>query len=250
MKSTMNNDNARFILRSYRASGADGRDPVFAEALEHASRDPELEAWLAEERSADRVIQTKLASIPPPASLRGDILSALTVTTARSFWRRPRGWLAVAAALAVVIGGTMIARTSFVGPSLSLAAFPEVAATFVSGPIHLEKVAASLDEVRQWMGTMPALSDAGIPSSLQGAVSAGVGCKSFSWRGQKVALLCFEMEDGRIAHFFVMDARDLPGVEGSEAPQVARHGEWITTTWVEGDFAYVLASSSPLKESA
>ncbi len=244
----MNNDKAKFILRSYRASGADARDPLFAEALDQASRDPELENWLAEERKLDKTIQAKLASVQVPASLQSDILAAANLTTSRTFWHRSRMLMAMAASLLVLVGGIMVTR-HVIEPQVSLSAFPSVAASFVSSPFHLEKMAGSLAEMNEWMASKPTLSAVVVPERFQYLADEGVGCRSFSWRGQEVALLCFTLKDGRPAHFFVMDARSLPDAAGSGQPQVAQHGSWVTTTWVENDHAYVVATSGSLNDA-
>ncbi len=52
----MTNDEARFILRSFRADGSDASDPVFGDALRRADQDPALRAWLEHERSVDRAL--------------------------------------------------------------------------------------------------------------------------------------------------------------------------------------------------
>ena len=43
----MTNERAKFVLGAYRPNGADAKDPMFAEALEQAKRDPNLAAWFA-----------------------------------------------------------------------------------------------------------------------------------------------------------------------------------------------------------
>jgi hypothetical protein len=81
-----------------------------------------------------------------------------------------------------------------------------------------------------------------VPSTVRSVISRGMGCRAFSWRGREIALLCFTLEDGRPAHFFVMDARDLPDSDEMGRARMARHGDWVTTTWVEGGAAFVLAT--------
>ena len=48
----MNNQEAKLILQAYRPGGRDTFDPLFAEALEQARRDPELQKWFAERKQA------------------------------------------------------------------------------------------------------------------------------------------------------------------------------------------------------
>ncbi len=73
----MDNETARFILRSFRPDGADANDPDFAAALKLAVENRELGEWLASERAFDAGFSDALNSVTLPADLREDILSCL-----------------------------------------------------------------------------------------------------------------------------------------------------------------------------
>lgn len=73
----MDKEQARFILRSFRADGADVDNRDFAEALAMAARDRDLGEWLAAERAFDASFAAALESIELPQSLRDDILGCL-----------------------------------------------------------------------------------------------------------------------------------------------------------------------------
>lgn len=73
----MDREKARFVLKSFRAEGADGADPQFAEALALAAADRELGEWLARERAEDAGFSAALARIPLPDDLRQEILAGL-----------------------------------------------------------------------------------------------------------------------------------------------------------------------------
>lgn len=73
----MDNDQAKFILRSFRPDGADVDDSEFAEALTLALTDRELSAWLADERAFDSQFANALAAVELPENLRHDILGCL-----------------------------------------------------------------------------------------------------------------------------------------------------------------------------
>jgi hypothetical protein len=72
-------EQARFILRSFRAGGADSNDPDFAEALKLANSDLELGQWLATERAFDAAFTAALADVPLPQPLRESILAHLSI---------------------------------------------------------------------------------------------------------------------------------------------------------------------------
>ena len=73
----MDKEQAQFILQSFRPDGADASDADFAEALELATRDRELGAWLASERSADADFAAALSQLEIPEQLRQEVLSVM-----------------------------------------------------------------------------------------------------------------------------------------------------------------------------
>ena len=97
----MNNQEAKFILGAYHADGRDAGDPMFAEALGQAARDPELSAWLEGNRKFDTVMAEKLGEIRPPAELRAAILAGGQASRPRRRWWTNPLWLGAAAVIAV-----------------------------------------------------------------------------------------------------------------------------------------------------
>lgn len=75
----MDREQARFILSSFRAGGADSADPGFTEALRLAEADPELGQWLASERAFDAAFAAALVRVPLPEPLRKNILDHLAI---------------------------------------------------------------------------------------------------------------------------------------------------------------------------
>lgn len=73
----MDKEQARHILRSYRADGSDAGELDFAAALQWAARDQELGEWLCRERAFDRAFSESLVSLPIPADLRENLLRGL-----------------------------------------------------------------------------------------------------------------------------------------------------------------------------
>jgi hypothetical protein len=73
----MDKEEARFILRSFRADGSDAADPSFAEALMLAAEDRELGEWLARERASDAGFTDALGRLELPVTLRDEILTGL-----------------------------------------------------------------------------------------------------------------------------------------------------------------------------
>lgn len=245
----MNNAKARFVLRSYRSDGSDARDPIFRDALDQAEHDPELKNWFANERQSDEAIRRTLNRIDVPSSLLDDLLAVTSVTAPQSFWRRSAGiWLAMAAALVLMLGGVywlIPARQA----ALAFHAYPQVASSFLHQPFSLDYKAANLQEANLWLRQTHDRSAPQPPPHLQTAALDGVGCKMFNWQGTDVLLLCFFLEDGRIAHFFIMEADQLPDTPAMPtAPQWAQEGKYATGVWSDGRHAYVLAMAGSVDE--
>lgn len=73
----MDNEEAKFILQSFRPDGADASDPAFAEALAVAAADRDVGEWLARERAADAAFAAALGAVQIPEDLRESILAML-----------------------------------------------------------------------------------------------------------------------------------------------------------------------------
>ncbi len=242
----MNNAKARFILRSYRSSGEDARDPAFREALEQAERDPGLKGWLQQEMELDNAIRVRLAGVAAPASLLDDILATQAVTTARPFRRYAR-WLAMAAAFAILAAGTWITAHRL-QPALAYDAFPRMASSFLSKPFQLEHKADNLEQARAWLQARNASWDIPTTDAMETAATGGVGCRPINWKGQQVYLFCFFLDDGNVAHYFIMETDALPDARTGEPALWARHGKYTTATWADERYTYVLAGTGGISE--
>jgi hypothetical protein len=240
----MNNTEAKFILRSYRPDGDDAADPAFREALVQADRDPALRDWFQHERARDQAVRNRLNEVEPPAELLGEILAMQEVASAasRSFWQRGGRWMALAAALLLVVGGAALTAGRS-GPALAYDAFPHVATAFLQRPFELDAKLANVEEATQWLQAQQTAWDIPVSDSLSSGAERGVGCRALTWRGQEVYLICFFLDDGSVAHFFMMDAGALPDAPApAAAPQWVRRGDYTTATWTDGKRAFVLAS--------
>jgi anti-sigma-K factor RskA len=98
----MTHHEARFILGACRPDGRDAADPMFTEALALAERDPELRRWFERQRSLDATLAAKLQQVAPPAELREAIMAGVRASQPRRPWWAHRGWLAAAAAIAII----------------------------------------------------------------------------------------------------------------------------------------------------
>lgn len=73
----MDQEQAKFILQSFRPDGADANDADFTEALQLAASDRELGDWLARERAEDAAFAQMLGQVEIPERLRQHIMSVM-----------------------------------------------------------------------------------------------------------------------------------------------------------------------------
>ncbi len=241
----MDNAQARFLLHAARPDGRDDADPLFAEALEQARRDPALGRWLEEERRLDALLSAQLAGIAPPADLKAALLTAPKVARfsapEASPFRPLAKWLAIAAALALLLvlpggWGLRKMRPSFAGYQ------GDIYAQIVSGQVEkLGLLDPHLGVLKGWLADQGAPMPANLPVAVLEAPS--LGCRTFTWHGTPVAQICFKMKDGRVAHLFVIGRSRWQAAPPDGAPDFHHRGEWAMACWRDGGKTYILAKA-------
>ena len=239
----MNNQEAHLILQAYRPGGQDASDPLMAEALEQARRDPELQKWLAAEQALDLRIQTKVRSaIIVPVELKANLLALPKMARPVSRWRRPI-WLA-AAAVAFLLG--IAALWLRPGNPAQLASFRETMVRYsMQEREHITFEASDITQIQKWLQSRGIKTDFELPGGLGGKRTEG--CRVVEWNGQKVALICFVLTDGHHLDLFVLDRAGVPGLAGSGGPQFAQAGALLTATWTAGNQVYLLTGGGNRK---
>jgi len=235
----MNNEAARLILQAYRPGGQDADDPQFREALEQAQRDPELARWFAKEQELDSRISAKLkASVTPPAHLKSQLLAQRKIVRPVAWWRQPAWQLAAAACLALLV--TLGVLWFKPAGQTQFAAYRSEMADFTAHKLdRLDLMSRDVPEVRRWLAQKESHGDLVIPTGLDGRPS--LGCRLLDWKGHKVSLVCFDMENKQVAHLLVVDSaafKDAP----TESPVFNQVGDVATASWSRGGKTYVVAS--------
>ncbi len=235
----MNNEAARLILQAYRPGGQDADDPQFREALEQAQRDPELARWFAKEQELDSRISAKLkASVTPPAHLKSQLLAQRKIVRPVAWWRQPAWQLAAAACLAMLV--TLGVLWFKPAGQTQFAAYRSEMADFTAHKLdRLDLMSRDVPEVRRWLAQKESHGDLVIPTGLDGRPS--LGCRLLDWKGHKVSLVCFDMENKQVAHLLVVDSaafKDAP----TESPVFNQVGDVATASWSRGGKTYVVAS--------
>ena len=237
----MDNQEAKFILNAYRPGGEDASDPRFTEALEQARRDPLLERWFSKSGAFDAAMTEKLRAIEVPLDLRDNILTGAKVS------RLPRWpfikWAIAAALISLVIVGSVIWRET---RPAQLAGWQNQALDVVSSLLRNQATfdAESHDpaELMSWLHSHHVPVAQTLPQNL--AKLASVGCKTFSWNGTPVSVICFMRPDGGLVHLVATAATPASNRSAKAQPKFVQRGHWATVTWREGDKVYMVATEA------
>ncbi len=238
----MNHHDAKFILRAYHLDGRDAGDPLFADSLAQVERDPLLRAWLEREQSFDRTVAEKLKSVQPPAGLRDAILAGVRASRPRRQWSMSLGWLAAAAAIAVLLSVTVRVRylRSAAPGAGDFAAFAlnEAAKGHVQHMANRPELAALLDRLAN--AALP------LPAHLQvdGDELRRLGCRQVSFAGREAFEVCF-YRGGYLYHLYATAVAGLapgPASAAEARSRVASNRHFNATAWKDAKFAYALVT--------
>lgn len=236
----MNNQEAKFILGTYRPDGRDAGDPMFTEALAHAERDPELRTWLEQQRKFDTSVAAKLKDIAPPAELRAAIFAGVRASRPRrQWWARPM-WLAAAAAVAVLAVVSVSLRQSLGTPTVArLATFAmnDLAKAHdghVGHPPELEGLQAQLASAK-----LPLTAPGGVAIDLDDLRRKN--CRSVKVAGREVFEICFQ-RDGNWFHLYAARRSDFSSAAADAKSLLASTDDYAATAWSDSQNVYALVT--------
>ena len=234
----MNNQEAKFILGAYRPDGCDAGDPLFAAALAHAERDPELRTWLEQQRKFDSNVAAKLKGIVPPAELRAAILAGARASQPKRRWWMSPAWMAAAAAVAVLVAISVTLRKSTRTPTVAqltewvMKDLADAHDTHVGRP-------------PEFAGLQATLASVSLPLTTPGAVAIDLdelrrkNCRSVTIAGREVFEICFQ-RDGTWFHLYAARRSDFaPGAVDAKS-LIATTGEYSATAWADSQNVYAL----------
>ena len=232
----MNPEEAKEILSAYRHGTDDEKDPLFAEALALARRDPALSAWLAASLAFDQSVRVELARVPAPVDLRDLILAQRKIIRPAPWWNPHFSARQLAAAAAVVLALGVAALWANQRPP-SFAEFrDDFASLSWSSEPHVQAPAADMNDVREFLATQGVATNFAVPLVL--AHSKVRGCTLLAWHGQKVPVICFHPE-GKHLHLVIADRALFPDAP-TETPQTDRSGSARTASWSKDEHSYML----------
>lgn len=236
----MNNQEARLILRAYHPGGQDASDPLFAEALEQARRDPELQKWFAEQNALEARLQARLeTAIPIPRGLKSDLLALQKISRPAPRWFQSMRWAAVAAVVLLLGVGSFFL---FPQQQTQLASFRETMTRYSAQQHeHVTFESHDLAKIQQWLQGRGIETNFDLPTALPGRSTQG--CRVVEWNGHQATMLCFVL-DGEHMDLFVTDRTGLPGLPENGTPQYAKAGGLMTAAWSEGGKVYLLTGGN------
>jgi hypothetical protein len=230
----MNRDEAKYILRAYQPGGRDAGDPQFREALEMVRRDPELAAWFAHEQQTDANLARTFQQFPVPPALRGQLLVARKIVRPKTWWKHPAMAGMVAACLMMAL---FLIRPS---PKGEFSEFHSYVAETASKLDHLDIQTSDRTQIQEWFHNHKAPENFAIPEKL--VARASVGCRVFAWNKQKVSLVCFELQNKKVAHLFVVDRSALKNAPSGSKPSFQTTNDGLATaSWSDPERTYIMA---------
>ncbi len=232
----MDEHEARLILQAY-APGAERGNPEVAAALEEAARNPGLARWFAEEQAFDRAIAAHLEAVPTPFGLKTRILAQLAPPPAASRpWSLAVKLAGVAALLFLLVQVVSFFRPA--APETRVSNYAQEMVSFIRLGGALDMESHDLGQIRDWLSQKEASPEL-VPPRL--AALQPLGCRLLSFRGQTVALICFERDNNRVAHLFVVNRAAMPQMKSGAPPVFTAVGDWTAASWVENDRVYTIA---------
>lgn len=247
----MDNERAKIILSAYRPGGADAHDPLIREALEQARLDPELGRWFADQQTFDGWMGKAVKSVQPPPHLKAAILVAAQTAqkvreaearTPRRRWINP-SWMALVSVVAVLLGGAFLFRATAPTPIPLAMVTDRILQVRDELPGVLGATSPDPKELQRWLATHQGPNGFTLPTGLTDKNS--VGCQVFNIKGNKVSLICFQMDDKRLVHYFVMERSGLTNPPPVGEPMIMQKGGASFVAWSDNRRSYVLAEFAP-----
>lgn len=234
----MNNDEAKFILQGYRPDGTDAGDEAFRTALDQVRHDPALRDWFTREQAFDAAVSAKVNEVPAPAGLREAILAGGRVSRAAAsqqpWWRSP-AWVAAAAAIAVVIGGSLAFWPTQAEAGTGLAGY--VLADAAHAQNHMG--GKGTETLEAMLGDPATRLSRGLPISFE-ALRKG-GCRTITYQGHEVLEVCFN-RNGVWFHAYIGRRADFPAV--AAAPSFVDREGLSVASWADQNLVYLVAGKA------
>jgi hypothetical protein len=237
----MTNEAAKLILQAYAPNGRSATDPNFQAALNQARCNRELADWFANEQALDsRISESLIKSLTPPTKLKSLLLAQKEIIRPVAWWRKRRHQLALAgcAALMSILSVVWFSHTS---PVEFVKYREEMGQSAAEGIEQFGEGPRDLLQVRRWLAENELDVSFMVPRGLNDGVISR--CRVVNWRGKKVYIICYELENHQRAHLAVIDRSALKDAP-PESPVFDQIGKVATISWSRGNHTYMIASTS------
>jgi hypothetical protein len=234
----MNNKDAQFILSGYRPGGQDASDPLFAEALELAKRDPVLGQWLADQQAHAAEVSAKLKEIAPPPHLRQAVLAGSNLAQPPARLRRLRPTVVgAAAAAAIAVAGLFSLLPAKAAMDVErLEAFAIKDAQSVP---HGRAVGSAANDLKTLLELDGVCLATGMHFDFE--TLRTTGCRTLTSDGHEVVELCFK-RNGDYYHLYIVKRADFANLK-TKAFSGTRTQEGVSfVSWADEGYFYMLAS--------
>ena len=237
----MTNEEAKLILQTYAPNGRSATDPEFQAALNQARCNRELADWVANEQAIDsRISDSLIKSLEPPAKLKSLLFAQRVIIRPVAWWRKRRNQLALAACAAAltIFGVVWFSRTD---PVEFVDYRAKMSESAVEGIARVAQGTSDISQVPLWLAENALDASPLVPRGLAGRSISS--CRVLDWRGKKVYIVCFELDNRQTAHLAVIDRSALKDAP-PESPVFDQIGRAATVSWSQGNRTYMIASTS------
>ena len=237
----MTNEEAKLILQAYAPNGRSATDPNFQAALNQARYNRELADWFANEQALDsRISGSLIKSLKPPTKLKSLLLAQKEIIRPVAWWRKRSHQLALAGCAALL---TIFSVVSFshISPVEFGKYREEVGESAAEGIERAGDTPRDQFQVRRWLADNELDASFLVPRGLNDGVISS--CRVVNWRGNKVYIICYELQNHQKAHLAVIDRSALQDAP-PESPVFDQIGKVATISWSRGNHTYMIASTS------
>ena len=236
----MTTDQAKEILAVYRPGTEDEHDPIFAEALALASKDPVLKCWFEETLAFDGALRAAVGQVAAPVGLREAILAERKIIRPELWYQRKLSGRELAAAAILLLTLTLAGFWLSQKPATFADFQREISDQAWGTSPHVTLKSSDLAEVRAFLAAQALATNFTIPPTL--AQTDVHGCSVMQWKGRRIPVLCFNSQRQHL-HLLVVDREQFPDAP-SRMPQSDQWESWRTVSWSKDAHTYVLTGLS------
>ena len=210
-------------------------------ALKQVRCSRELADWFANEQAIDiRISNSLIKALEPRTNLKFLLLAQRAIIRPVAWWSKLTYQLALTGCAALLIISSVV-WLSRPGPVPFVRYREEMSQSAADGIEPVGQVPHDLFQVRGWLAENKLDTNFMMPRGLNDELISS--CRVVTWRGSKVYIVCYELQNHRTAHLAVIDRSALKDAP-PESPVFDQIGKVATVSWSRGSHTYMMASTS------